>query len=90
MPFSEEAARRFTDYVGHANMSDTSFGHDESLLAFAAWALVHQPEALQEIFAFDRIMKEQDVNENKARYVHAVLGVAGPLLVAYERERLMS
>jgi hypothetical protein len=87
MALSPEAARHFTDYVEHADMSDTSFGHDDALLAFAAWALVHEPTALSETFAFDGIMADRGVNENKMRYVHAVLGAAHPLIVAFERER---
>jgi hypothetical protein len=90
MALSAEAAQRFIDYVEHADMSDTAFGHDDALLAFAAWALVHEPTALYESFAFDGIMAERGVNENKVRYVHAVLGAAHPLIVAYERERSMS
>jgi hypothetical protein len=87
MAFSAEAARRFTDYVEHADMSDTTFGHDEALLAFAAWALVHEPTALQDAFAVDAMMTDRGINENKMRYVHAVLSAAHPLIVAYERER---
>ena len=90
MALSAEAALRFIDYVEHADMSDTAFGHDDALLDFAAWALVHEPTALHESFAFDGIMSERGVNENKVRYVHAVLGAAHPLIVAYERERSMS
>lgn len=90
MALSEEAAQHFTDYVREADLSDTSFGHDEALLAFAAWAMVHEPAALHETFAFDAIMAERGVNDNKVRYVHAVLGAAHPLVVAYERERSRS
>ena len=90
MALSAEAAQRFIDYVEHADMSDTAFGHDDALLAFAAWALVHEPTALRESFAFDGVMTERGVNENKMRYVHAVLGAAHPLIVAYERERSMA
>ena len=89
MALSEEATRRFTHYVEQANTSDTGFGHDDALLTFTAWALVHEPAALSETFAFDAIMTERGVNENKARFVHAVLGAAQPLIVAYERERSM-
>jgi hypothetical protein len=37
MALSVEATQRFTDYVEHANMTDTAFGHDDALLAFVAW-----------------------------------------------------
>ena len=87
MALSEEAARRFDDYVGRADMADTTFGHDDALLGFVAWALVHEPTALQEAFAFDGIMTERGVSENKQRYVHTILATAHPLIVAYERER---
>jgi hypothetical protein len=87
MPLSTEAAQRFADYVEHADMSDTDFGHDDALLAFAAWALVHEPTALHETFALDGIMTERGVSVNKMRYVHAVLGAAHPLITAYEREQ---
>lgn len=90
MPLSAEAAQRFTDYVEHADMSDTDFGHDDALLTFAAWALVHEPTALHETFAFDGVMTERGINVNKRRYVHAVLSAAQPLLVAYERARAMA
>jgi hypothetical protein len=68
-------------------MTDTTFGHDDALLAFAAWALVHDPTALHGTFAFEGIMTEHRVSDNKMRYVHAVLGAAQPLIEAYERER---
>jgi hypothetical protein len=88
MALSDEATRRLTDYLEHADMSATSFGHDEALFDFAAWALVHEPSALQETFAFDVMMAEHfGANDNKIRHVHAVLGAAEPLLLAYERER---
>jgi hypothetical protein len=87
MPLSADAAQHFTDYVESADMSDTDFGHDDALLDFAAWALVHEPTALDETFAFDRVMTERGVNVNKMRYVHAILGAAHPLVMAYERER---
>ena len=87
MAISDEAARRFTQYVVKADMADTTFGHDDALLGFAAWALVHEPTALREAFAFDGIMTERGFNDNKMRYVHAILGAAHPLIVAYERER---
>jgi hypothetical protein len=87
MALSVDAAQRFTDYVVHADMSNTAFGHDDALLGFAAWALVHDPSALHETFAFDGIMTDHGVSENKMRYVHAVLSAAHPLILAYERER---
>jgi hypothetical protein len=88
MALSDEAARRFSDYVEHADMSATSFGHDEALFDFAGWALVHEPTALEETFALDVIMTERfGANDNKIGYIHAVLGAAQPLIVAYERER---
>jgi hypothetical protein len=87
MALSEEATQRFVDYVEHGDMTDTTFGHDDALLAFAAWALVHDPTALRSTFAFEGIMTEHGVNENKMRYVHAVLGVALPLIETYERAR---
>ena len=87
MALSVKATQRFTDYVEHANMTDTAFGHDDALLAFVAWALVHEPTALRETYALDGIMTARGVHDNKLRYVHAVLGAAHPLIVAYERER---
>ena len=87
MALSVEATQRFTDYVVNADMSNTAFGRDDALLGFAAWALVHEPSALGEAFAFDGIMTDHGVSENKIRYVHAVLGAAHPLIMAYERER---
>jgi hypothetical protein len=91
MALSEEATRRFTEYVEQSDMSDTSFGHDVGLLNFTAWALVHDPTALRESFALDRIMTQRSgASENKMRSVHAVLGAAHPLIVAYERELAIS
>jgi hypothetical protein len=87
MALSAGAARRFATYAEHADMSDTNFGRDEGLLEFVAWALVHEPTALDEAFALDGILSEHGVNDNKTRYVHAVLGAARPLIAAYERER---
>jgi hypothetical protein len=91
MALSEEATRRFTEYVERSDMSDTSFGHDVGLLNFVAWALVHDPAALRETFAFDRIISQRSgARENKRRAIHAVLAAAHPLIVAYERERTIS
>jgi hypothetical protein len=88
MALSEEATRRFTDYLEHTDVSITSFGQDEALFDFAAWALVHEPAALEETFALDALTTEHfGGNDNKLRYVHAVLSVAQPLVAAYERAR---
>ena len=32
MALSEQTTKRFTDYVTHADMADTTFGHDAALL----------------------------------------------------------
>ena len=90
MALSAEAAQRFTDYVEHADMSDTAFGHDDALLAFAVWALVHEPTALQRKLrvrrSHDRARRQR---EQKAICTRGA-GAAHPLIVAYERERSMA
>jgi hypothetical protein len=87
MAISAETARRFTDYVEHADRTDASFGHDDALLDFVAWAVVHDPSALQDRFAFYGIMRERGVDVSKMHAVHTVLAAARPLVAAYERER---
>jgi hypothetical protein len=87
MPLSEEAGRRFAAYVAHTAPSTVELAADHSLFEFVGWALVREPEALGEQFAYERIMSDQGFTSNKMTYVQIVLGVAQPLVSAYEQAR---
>jgi hypothetical protein len=54
---------------------------------FVAWALVNDPDALQERFALESMMSERGLTDNRMRYVLIILRVAAPLVAAYQRER---
>jgi hypothetical protein len=84
---SEEARRRFGSIVDEADPSNANRDDDAALLEFVAWALVHEPNALDERFAFESMMSERGLTDNRMRYVMIVLRTAVPLLAAYERER---
>jgi hypothetical protein len=87
MSLSDEATRRFTAYVEQADPTNIRAADDGALFDFVGWALVHEPEALGERFAYDGIMSAQGFNSNKMTYVFTVVVVAEPLLHAYEQAR---
>jgi hypothetical protein len=87
MPLSEEGARRFGAYTAQTDPSNLNPSADSALFDFVGWALVHEPEALSEPFAYERLMSERDFSWYKVAYVQTVVFVAQPLLLAYERER---
>jgi hypothetical protein len=84
---SEKARRRFASFVDQTDRSNTNPDDDGALLRFVAWALVHEPDALQERFALESMMSQRRLTDDKMRYVLAILRAAGPLLAAYQRER---
>jgi hypothetical protein len=87
MSLSDEATRRFAAYVTQVDPSNIFLADDSALFDFVGWALVHEPEALGERFAYEGIMSAQGFGSNKMTYVQTVVAVAEPLLHAYEQER---
>ena len=87
MALSEEARHRFAGVVDGADPSGTNRDDDAALLDFAAWALVNEPDALQERFALESMMSERGLTDNRMRYVMIILRAAAPLVAAYEHER---
>jgi hypothetical protein len=87
MPLSDEAARRFAAYATRTAPSSTEPVADHALFEFVGWALVREPEALGEPFAYERNMSEHGFSSNKMTYVQTVLGVAQRVVDAYEQAR---
>jgi hypothetical protein len=83
---SEEARERFASFVDQTDPSNTNPNDDAALLDFVAWALVHEPDALQERFALESMMSERRLTNNKMRYVLTIVRAAAPLVAAYQRE----
>jgi hypothetical protein len=87
VPLSEEARQRFARVVDRTDPAGTNPDDDVALLDFAAWALVHEPDALQESFALESMMSERGLTDNRMRYVLIILRTAAPLVAAYTSER---
>lgn len=79
--------RRFELYISRAEPSNIDPERDGLLFGFVAWALMHDRDALDESFAYESAMTAQGFTANKTAYVHTILGIARPLVDAYERER---
>ena len=86
MALSEEARERFAKVLDETDHANTNPEDDAALLEFVAWALVHEPDALHEMFAFESMMSERGLTDSRMRYVLIILRVAAPLVVAYEHE----
>jgi hypothetical protein len=84
---SEEGRQRFASFVDQTDSSNTNPQDDAALLDFVAWALVRDPDALQERFALESMMSQRGLTDNKMRYVLTILRAAAPLVAAYEQER---
>ena len=89
MVLSDEARRRFSSYVDATDLSNTNPEDDVGLVDFAAWALVHDPEALGERFALQSVMADRGLTDEKMRYVQTILHAAPHLVDAVERERAL-
>jgi hypothetical protein len=87
MSLSTEALERFTAYVEHTDKSNTNPDDDTELLELIAWALVHEPDALNARFVLQGVMSEHGLTDNKMRYVQTIMRAAELLVAAYERER---
>jgi hypothetical protein len=87
MALSHEARDRFIAYIEQTDLSNTNPEDDAALLHFVAWALVHEPAALEEPFAFQSVMAGHGLTDEKMRYVQTIVRAAPELLAAYERER---
>ena len=84
---SDEAVRRFITYVETADPSNLDARYDDDLFAFVGWALVNEPEALSDHFAYEHEMRERAFAELKSAYVHTVIATAAAIVAAYLRER---
>jgi hypothetical protein len=87
MALSEQARQRFVAYIDHTDLANTNPTDDTGLLHFAAWALAHEPEALEEPFAFQAIMASHGLTDEKMRYIQTILRAAPELIAAVDRER---
>jgi hypothetical protein len=87
MPLSDEASRRFAAYAANTDPASVDPQHADELFAFVAWALVHEPEALADRFAYEKVMRDQGFTEHKSVFVHTAIVVARPIVTAYEGER---
>ena len=85
MPLSDEAARRFREYVAQAEPSNIDVARDDALFDFVGWALAREPEALREPYAYEGLMTTRRFSPYKLAYVQTVIAVAQPVLRAYER-----
>ena len=87
MPLSDEASRRFLAYADNTDPSNLDFARDGELFEFVGWALVNEPDAVTEHFAYDRAMAERSFTEFKSAYVHTVIHTSPAIVAAYERAR---
>jgi hypothetical protein len=87
MALSDEARRRFSVYIDATDPSDTNPDDDRTLMEFAAWALVNDREALAEQFAFQSMMAQRGITDEKSRYVQTILAAAPHVVDAIDRER---
>ena len=86
MALSDEARRRFSVYIDATDPSNTNPADDTLLMEFVAWALVNDREALVEQFAFQSMMAQTGLTDEKARYVQTILGAAPHVVDAIDRE----
>jgi hypothetical protein len=84
---SDEARRRFNTYVWQTDLSNTNPTDDAGLMEFVAWALVHEPEALSQPFAFQSEMVNRGLTDEKMRYIHTIVRAAPDMIAAFEHER---
>jgi hypothetical protein len=87
MALSEKARQRFIEYIEQTDLSNTNPDDDTGLLHFVAWALVHEPEALEEPFAFQSVMAGHALTDEKMRYIQTIIRAAPEMIAAYEQER---
>ena len=87
MALSDEARRRFSVYIDATDPSDTNPDDDRTLMEFAAWALVNEREALSEQFAFQSMMAQRGITDEKSRYVQTILAATPHVVEAIDRER---
>lgn len=87
MALSHEARDRFIAYIEQTDLSNTNPEDDAGLLQFVAWALVHEPDALEEPFAFQSVMAGHGLTDEKMRYIQTIVRAAPEMLAAYQHER---
>jgi hypothetical protein len=90
MVLSERARRRFNTYIDHTDLSNTNPTDDAGLVEFVAWALVHEPDALEHPFAFQSLMTARGLTDEKMRYIQTIVRAAPDMMAAFERERSAS
>ncbi len=84
---SDEARRRFTTWVWQTDLSNTNPADDSGLMEFVAWALVHEPEALDQPFAFQAEMVNRGLTDEKMRYIQTIVRAAPDMIAAFEHEQ---
>jgi len=85
MSLSDEAHRRFLAYADNTDPSNLDPASDDELFEFIGWALVHEPGAMSEHYAYDRAMTDRSFTEVKSADVHTVIHAGPPIVAAYER-----
>jgi hypothetical protein len=87
MALSEQARQRFNAYIEETDLSNTNPADDTGLVELVAWALVHEPEELEEPFAFQSVMSTRGLTDEKIRYIQTIVRAAPELIAAFEQER---
>jgi hypothetical protein len=87
MPLSRRAHDLFLEYVSSADPELPHLRDDDRLFNFACYALLHDPNALDEAEALDALMSEYDFNDRMKIHVLEVLEAVPGLVRAYERAR---
>lgn len=88
MPLSEEALSRWCTYLDAATTGSAPRAHDdEYLYEFVAYALIQEPEALENRNGLHALMCKYALSEYTMNRVFRVLDAAPGLMAAFERER---
>lgn len=88
MPLSEEVRSRWRTYLDTATTGSVARAQvDEHLYEFVAYALIYEPEAMEDRSALYALMREYTVSEFMMNRVFHVLDAAPGLIAAHEQER---
>jgi hypothetical protein len=87
VPLSRRAHDLFSAYVSAADPELPHLRDDERLYAFACFAVLHEPEALDEAAALDALMSEYNFSDRMKIHVLEVLEATPGLLSTYDRFR---
>lgn len=70
-------------YAAGIDPANVEAQHSETtLFAFVAWALVHEPDALADHFAYENEMKEHGFTEFKRLFVNTMIVTAQGIVTA--------